>query len=47
MQKIKEKMIVSAIILIFVILSIQLPNRIERLKNYMMMKQVITQLSNF
>ncbi len=47
MQKIKEKMIVSVVILIFIVLSIQLPDRIERLKNYMMMKQVITQLSNF
>jgi hypothetical protein len=47
MIKIKEKMIISLLILVFVILSIQLPDRINKLKNYMDIKKVISEINNF
>lgn len=47
MIKIKEKMIISVLVLIFVILSIQLPDRINKLKNYMDIKKVISEIHNF
>lgn len=47
MIKIKEKMIISLFILVFVILSIQLPDRINKLKNYMDIKKVISEINNF
>ncbi len=47
MQKTKEKMMISVLILVFVILSIQLPDRINKLKNYMDIKKVISEINNF
>ncbi len=47
MIKIKEKMIISLLILVFVILSMQLPDRINKLKNYMDIKKVISEINNF
>lgn len=45
MQSVKEKILISVIILIFGILCAQLPERIEKLKGYMSLKNYFTEKS--